>query len=90
MRYTTRASEAACAAGVEARPRSSRGRVRSFDAMSPILHRSEIHAPCIVFGHDRDDVLTPIAESRRLAAALAGREGVRFYHSLYPLFRRSS
>lgn len=48
------------------------------DAMSPIRHVSDIHAPCITLGHDRDDVVIPITESRRLAAALAGRAGVTF------------
>lgn len=57
------------------------------DAMSPILHVSDIHAPCIAFGHDRDDVVIPIAESRRLAAALSGREGVRFTE--YAMFQHA-
>ena len=83
------------------------------DAMSPLMHVSEIHARSIVFGHDRDDHVIPVSESRALAFALAGREGVRyteyamfkhadpkdlallplarevlrFYRSLYPMFR---
>lgn len=62
-------------AALRALPPQTRERL---DAMSPILHVADIHAPCIVFGHDRDDVVIPIGESRRLAAALEGRPGVRY------------
>jgi len=48
------------------------------DAMSPVAHLAEIRAPVITFGHDRDDMVIPIGESRRLAQALSGRLGVRF------------
>jgi len=48
------------------------------DAMSPIVHLSEIRAPWITFGHDRDDTVIPVGESRRLAQALTGRPGVRY------------
>ncbi len=57
------------------------------DAMSPILHAAEIHAPCIAFGHDRDDVVIPIGESRRLAQAFAGRSGVSFTE--YAMFQHA-
>ena len=57
------------------------------DDMSPILHVDQIHAPWIVFGHDRDDNVVPAGESRRLAAALAGRSGVRFTE--YAMFQHA-
>ena len=57
------------------------------DAMSPILHLADIHAPCLVLGHDRDDLVIPIGESRRLAAALAGRNGVSFTE--YAMFQHA-
>lgn len=104
---------------VEAALREIPARTREeLDAMSPILHVADIHAPCIVFGHDRDDAVIPVGESRRLATALAGRPGVlfteygmfqhadptkrrlsapaftrevlRFYLSLYPMFRATT
>ncbi len=57
------------------------------DAMSPVLHVSDIHAPCVTFGHDRDDVVIPIGESRQLARALAGRSGVKFTE--YAMFQHA-
>jgi hypothetical protein len=48
------------------------------DAMSPIGYLGDIRAPLIALAHDRDDVVIPIAESRRLRAALADRAGVRY------------
>ena len=59
----------------------------ALDELSPITHLDEIHAPWIVFGHDRDDTVVPAAESRRLAAALAGRPGVRFTE--YAMFQHA-
>ena len=38
----------------------------------------EIQAPLIVVLHDRDDVVIPVGESRRLREALAGRAGVSY------------
>ena len=79
------APDAASADAVlRALPSSARDRL---DAMSPILHLTDIHAPCIVFGHDRDDLVIPIGESRRLAAALAGRHGVSFTE--YAMFQHA-
>ena len=46
------------------------------DALSPLHWLPEIHAPLLMFGHDRDDLVIPVGESRRLRAALAGRAGV--------------
>lgn len=65
-------------------PAAARARL---DAMSPILHVADIHAPCVVFGHDRDDAVIPVAESRRLAAALKRRRGVTFTE--YAMFQHA-
>jgi hypothetical protein len=55
------------------------GRMRErLDAMSPVRSLAEIHAPLIVLLHDRDDGVIPVSESRRLRAALAGRDGVHY------------
>jgi dipeptidyl aminopeptidase/acylaminoacyl peptidase len=65
--------------GADAVLRSLPSAVREhLNAMSPIHRLADIHAPCIVIGHDRDDVVIPVGESRRLAAALAGRAGARY------------
>jgi hypothetical protein len=48
------------------------------EAMSPIRHLQDIHAPVITFGHDRDDLVIPVGESRRLRDAMASRRGVRY------------
>ena len=48
------------------------------DAMSPLHYLPEIHAPLIVLCHDRDDLVIPVGESRRLRTALAGRAGVHY------------
>jgi hypothetical protein len=47
-------------------------------AISPIRYLQDIHAPLIVLGHDRDDLVIPVTESRRLRSALAGRSGVHY------------
>ncbi len=47
-------------------------------ALSPMTYLNDIHAPLIVVGHDRDDMVIPVDESRRLVSALAGRPGVRY------------
>lgn len=57
------------------------------DAMSPLLHLESIHAPCIVFGHDRDDTVIPVSESRQLADALKGRPGV--HYTEYAMFKHA-
>ena len=71
-------------AALHALPREARA---CLDAMSPILQLEEIHAPCIMLGHDRDDVVIPVGESRRLASALAGRRGVHFTE--YAMFQHA-
>ncbi|MCC6792005.1 MAG: hypothetical protein IT336_09975 [Thermomicrobiales bacterium] len=48
------------------------------ERMSPDRVAAEIHAPCIVLAHDRDDPVIPIGQSRHLAALLGGRTGVRY------------
>jgi hypothetical protein len=47
-------------------------------AMSPASYVKGIRAPLIVLLHDRDDVVVPVGESRRLRDALRGRGGVRY------------
>ena len=47
-------------------------------AMSPLSYLQDIHAPLIILGHDRDDLVIPVAESRCLRSALAGRPGVHY------------
>ena len=47
-------------------------------AVSPLGSVHEVEAPLIVLLHDRYDPVIPVGESRRLAAALAGRAGVRY------------
>jgi hypothetical protein len=45
-------------------------------ALSPLSYLRDLHAPVIVFGHDRDDQVIPVSESRRLWSALSRRAGV--------------
>jgi hypothetical protein len=59
----------------------------SLDSMSPILHLADIRASRIVVGHDRDDNVIPIGESRHLARALAGRRGATFTE--YAMFQHA-
>ena len=47
-------------------------------AMSPVHYVADIHAPLIVILHDRDDVVIPVSESRRLRNLLGGRARVRY------------
>ena len=51
---------------------------RPLTAMSPMSYLDDIRAPLIVLLHDRDDVVVPVGESRRLRDALAARSGVRY------------
>lgn len=46
--------------------------------MSPLSYLKDIHAPLIVFGHDIDDLVIPVSESRSLRSALFGRAGVHY------------
>ncbi len=47
-------------------------------ALSPLSYLRDIHAPLIVFGDDRDDLVIPVSESRHLWSALSGRAGVQY------------
>jgi dienelactone hydrolase len=47
-------------------------------ALTPLTYLEAIDAPLIVIGHDRDDTVIPVDESRQLIVALAGRGGVRY------------
>ena len=49
-----------------------------FGRMSPLGRLGEVCAPVIVLAHDVGDQVIPVGESRRIAAALAGRPGVRY------------
>jgi hypothetical protein len=57
------------------------------DAMSPLQHIGEIRAPLIIIGHDRNDLVIPVGESRRLAAALSARAGAT--HTEYAMFQHA-
>lgn len=65
-------------------PVSTRERL---DAMSPLAHLGDIHAPCVMIGHDRDDQVIPVGESRRLAKALEGRAGA--HYTEYRMFQHA-
>ena len=56
-------------------PRPMRERL---DALSPLRFVEEITAPLIIVGHDRDDLVIPVGESRRLARALSNRPGAQY------------
>ncbi len=47
-------------------------------ALSPLSYLGDLHAPLIVFAHDRDDLVIPVSESRHLWSALSGRAGVQY------------
>jgi hypothetical protein len=57
------------------------------DAMSPLHYVDEIKAPLIIVGHDRDDLVIPVGESRRLARALSGRAGANYTE--YAMFQHA-
>jgi hypothetical protein len=57
------------------------------DAMSPALHVDDIKAPLILVGHDRDDLVIPVGESRRLASLLSGRGGAKYTE--YTMFQHA-
>jgi dipeptidyl aminopeptidase/acylaminoacyl peptidase len=48
------------------------------DAMSPLQHIDGIRARLLMIGHDRDDLVVPVDESRRLAVALSARAGAAY------------
>ncbi len=57
------------------------------NAMSPDRLLSDIHARHIVVGHDRDDAVIPVGESRRLSQALSGRDG--FAYTEFGMFQHA-
>jgi dienelactone hydrolase len=67
--------EESAASALDRLPNTMRARL---DALSPMNYLDGIHAPLIVFGHDRDDLVIPAGESRQLRAALGERDGVRY------------
>jgi dipeptidyl aminopeptidase/acylaminoacyl peptidase len=69
---------------LERLPRAMRSRL---DALSPLACVDEISAPLIIIGHDRDDVVIPVGESRRLADALRTRVG--FEYTEYAMFEHA-
>ena len=48
------------------------------DALSPLHYLPDLDAPLLVFCHDRDDLVIPVEESRRLSSALSNRSGVHY------------
>lgn len=60
---------------LEQLPEAMRDRL---DAMSPLRYLHDIRAPLIVIGHDQDDLVIPVTESRRLRDAFLGRAGVEY------------
>jgi hypothetical protein len=48
------------------------------NAMSPATYAGDIRAPLVVLLHDRDDVVIPVGESRRLRDLLAAHTRVRY------------
>ena len=46
--------------------------------LSPLAALGDLRAPIVAIGHDRDDLVIPVEESRRLRRALAGRPGVHY------------
>ncbi len=60
---------------IERLPEAMRERL---DAMSPIRHVEDIHAPLVMLAHDCDDQVIPIGESRRLFAAFGDRAALRY------------
>jgi dipeptidyl aminopeptidase/acylaminoacyl peptidase len=57
------------------------------DAMSPLAHVGQIKAQLIVIGHDRDDLVVPVGESRQLARELSGRAGA--HYTEYAMFEHA-
>ena len=57
------------------------------DALSPLSYLPDFQVPLIVLGHDRDDLVVPVGESRRLRAALGGR--ARVCYTEFALFQHA-
>jgi hypothetical protein len=52
--------------------------IRRMDAMSPINHLHGLGSARIILGHDRDDLVIPVGESRRLWSALGSQGNTRY------------
>ena len=65
-------------------PQAMRDRL---DAMSPLHHVDDIKAAVILVGHDRDDLVIPVSESRQLASALSDRAGAEYTE--YAMFQHA-
>jgi dienelactone hydrolase len=65
-------------------PQAMRDRL---DAMSPLRYVDDIKAALLLVGHDRDDLVIPVGESRRLASALSGRAGAEYTE--YAMFQHA-
>jgi hypothetical protein len=63
------------AAALDALPEDAQARLT---ALSPLSVLDDVRAPVIALAHDRNDVVIPVSESRRLRDALAGRAGARY------------
>ena len=48
------------------------------DAISPAGHLHDIQAPLIILGHDRDDLVIPVGESRALQRSLHSHVGLHY------------
>jgi hypothetical protein len=49
-----------------------------FTALSPLASVAAVRARLVTIGHDRDDLVVPVGESRQLRTALSTRAGVRY------------
>jgi len=47
-------------------------------ALSPTSYVKDLRAPLVVLGHDRDDLVVPVSESRHLRSILAGHAKVHY------------
>jgi len=74
----------AAALALQQLPQAMRDRL---DAMSPLPHARDITAALILVGHDRDDLVIPVGESRRLASALSARAGAKYTE--YAMFQHA-
>ena len=74
----------AAALALQRLPQGMRDRL---DEMSPLQHAQDIKAALILVGHDRDDLVIPVGESRRLASALSSRTGAKYTE--YAMFQHA-
>jgi hypothetical protein len=74
----------AAALALQRLPQAMRDRL---DAISPLQHAQDIKAALILVGHDRDDLVIPVGESRRLASTLSARAGAKYTE--YAMFQHA-